>query len=183
MNDAINADIRSRLEERVRAVLLSHDGPMKRHVLQRTAKSRRWSAADFASVMADLEQRGVIRVLPDRTIELLDRREPLELAPAPRGRPRKDTRTDRDAWALRAATWDRTGGKCWYCGRQTNPFRDFQVDHMNSRSNGGVDDLENLVPCCTSCNFAKGSRTLDQFRALYQAGHRFFFEQSDDGGR
>lgn len=58
----------------------------------------------------------------------------------------------------RATVWDTTGGKCWYCGIQTNPFRDFTIDHVVPVSKGGSDDLANLVPCCRSCNSRKGNR-------------------------
>ena len=59
---------------------------------------------------------------------------------------------------VRAEVWDKTGGVCWYCGCQTNPFRDFTVDHMHPVARGGTDDIDNLVPACRSCNSAKGCR-------------------------
>lgn len=58
----------------------------------------------------------------------------------------------------RATVWDMTGGACWYCDIQTNPFRDFTIDHVIPVSKGGTDDLANLVPCCKSCNSKKGAR-------------------------
>lgn len=65
---------------------------------------------------------------------------------------------------LRAAVWDKTGGKCWYCGIQMNPWRDFCVDHFLARAAGGSDEIENLVPACRSCNMRKGSRSLESLR-------------------
>lgn len=59
---------------------------------------------------------------------------------------------------VRAEVWDKTDGACWYCGRQTNPFRDFTVDHVYPVALGGTDDIDNLVPACRSCNSAKGCR-------------------------
>lgn len=59
---------------------------------------------------------------------------------------------------VRAAVWDMTDGKCWYCGIQTNPFRDFTIDHVMPLVKGGSDSLDNLVPCCKSCNSRKGPR-------------------------
>ena len=58
----------------------------------------------------------------------------------------------------KAAVWDMTGGECWYCGVQTNPFLDFTIDHVIPVSKGGSDDLGNLVPCCRPCNCRKSDR-------------------------
>lgn len=58
--------------------------------------------------------------------------------------------------ALRAAVWEKTGGRCWYCNIQTIPWRTFQIDHVTPRSQGGTDELENLVPACDECNRKKG---------------------------
>lgn len=65
---------------------------------------------------------------------------------------------------VRAEVWDKTGGQCWYCGMQTNPFRDFCVDHLVALVNGGSNDLRNLVPCCRACNAEKGTLSLNEFR-------------------
>ena len=65
---------------------------------------------------------------------------------------------------LRAAVWDKTGGRCWYCGAQTNPFRDFAIDHQRAQSQGGTDTLDNLVPACRSCNTRKNNRSVDYLR-------------------
>ena len=66
--------------------------------------------------------------------------------------------------AVRAIMWDKSLGKCWYCGREVNPFRDFSVDHIVPRSNGGDESYENLVPCCRHCNRSKSGRSLEEFR-------------------
>jgi 5-methylcytosine-specific restriction endonuclease McrA len=66
---------------------------------------------------------------------------------------------------VRAEIWDKTGGKCWYCGKQTNPFKkEFCIDHLIPRSAGGSDDIENLVPSCTNCNCSKNNLGLELFR-------------------
>lgn len=59
---------------------------------------------------------------------------------------------------VKAEVWAKTDGCCWYCGKQTNPFRDFTVDHVHPVSLGGSDDVDNLVPACRSCNCSKGAR-------------------------
>lgn len=58
----------------------------------------------------------------------------------------------------RAAVWDKTGGKCHYCGCPLNPFVNWTVDHVLAVSKGGTNDLDNLVPCCKSCNSRKGTK-------------------------
>ena len=65
---------------------------------------------------------------------------------------------------IRAIMWDKSLGRCWYCGRELNPFRDFSVDHIVSRSDGGDESYENLVPSCRHCNRSKGDRSLEEFR-------------------
>lgn len=60
--------------------------------------------------------------------------------------------------AVRAMVWAKTGGVCHYCGKQTNPFADFTVDHVVPLAKGGTNELDNLVPACRRCNSAKGDR-------------------------
>jgi DNA-binding Xre family transcriptional regulator len=55
----------------------------------------------------------------------------------------------------RASVWDACGGKCHYCGKNLNPFRDFEIDHAQALCAGGLDVLENLVGSCRDCNRAK----------------------------
>jgi len=84
--------------------------------------------------------------------------------------------------------WDKTGGKCWYCGTKTQPFdrerfmdpsiegrrggrvvippNTFVVDHIIPLSMGGESSLENLAPCCWLCNGSKKSKSLEEFRFL-----------------
>jgi hypothetical protein len=78
--------------------------------------------------------------------------EPVKTKPKSRGTNALQSRK------LRAIIWNKTGGKCWYCNRQTNPWTDFCIDHVVPISSGGTDDLDNLVPCCRPCNASKGGR-------------------------
>jgi len=41
-----------------------------------------------------------------------------------------------------------------------------QVDHVEPCSDGGTDDLDNLLPACRSCNHYKGRNNLAAFRAM-----------------
>jgi 5-methylcytosine-specific restriction endonuclease McrA len=77
---------------------------------------------------------------------------------------------------VRRFVWQKTDGKCWYCGRQTLVFslnvgrkgaaNQFSIDHVMPRCLGGANDLDNLVPVCRSCNGAKRGKTLEQFREM-----------------
>lgn len=60
---------------------------------------------------------------------------------------------------IRAAVWNKTGGNCWYCKKPTTPYDDFQVDHVIPVSKGGANRIDNLVPCCKSCNSTKRAST------------------------
>jgi transcriptional regulator with XRE-family HTH domain len=57
--------------------------------------------------------------------------------------------------ARRADVWDASGGRCYYCGKQLHPFRDFHIDHFIAKSNGGADERDNLVASCRECNWDK----------------------------
>lgn len=57
------------------------------------------------------------------------------------------------------------GGKCGYCGF----LRGKTLDHIKPLSAGGCDWIDNLLPCCKTCNNLKGDMTVEQFReALFQ---------------
>ena len=53
----------------------------------------------------------------------------------------------------------RDRGICQYCGREDGPMT---VDHVVPRSLGGLDEWQNLVCACPSCNNRKGNRTPQQ---------------------
>ena len=66
--------------------------------------------------------------------------------------------TGRQLRELRATVWDRSDGRCHYCGKLPHPIRDFTVDHVVPISRGGNNDPRNLVACCVRCNSSKGAR-------------------------
>ena len=51
----------------------------------------------------------------------------------------------------------RQEGRCNGCQTEF-PFRIFEVDHINPRSRGGTDHLDNLQLLCSHCNRIKGDR-------------------------
>lgn len=75
---------------------------------------------------------------------------------------------------VRLIVWNKTGGLCWYCGQQlvvsvphskgmyTGNF--FHVDHVNARTNGGDNHIDNLVPACRTCNSSKRYKSVEEWR-------------------
>jgi len=68
--------------------------------------------------------------------------------------------------------WDKSGGKCWYCGCDL-PEKGWHADHFepirrnwweNSCLHPERDTETNMVPACASCNHQKGSLNVEQFR-------------------
>lgn len=48
---------------------------------------------------------------------------------------------------------------CQYCGN-TPPAVVLEVDHIDAVSNGGDNDIDNLITSCFDCNRGKGARSL-----------------------
>jgi 5-methylcytosine-specific restriction endonuclease McrA len=60
---------------------------------------------------------------------------------------------------------------CTYCGRPSTV-----LDHVIPQSEGGLDDPENLVPCCFRCNTLKGALSYGEFIAVTE---RIMWEERD----
>jgi len=65
---------------------------------------------------------------------------------------------------IKGQIFSKTEGHCAYCGQILNPFNEWTIDHKTPQKQGGNDELENLFPCCKSCNSAKKDRTIEEFR-------------------
>jgi 5-methylcytosine-specific restriction endonuclease McrA len=75
----------------------------------------------------------------------------------------------------RKKIWDKSGGKCWYCGCQL-PEKGWHADHFypirrnwwdgaeEKCVNPQHDTEENKVPSCAPCNILKGSDMPETFR-------------------
>lgn len=63
---------------------------------------------------------------------------------------------------------------CFYCGIGMNAEKHHicgrTIDHVEPRSLGGKSCKTNKVPACRGCNQAKGSLTLEEFRAVELMG-------------
>ncbi|MCF7811579.1 HNH endonuclease [bacterium] len=55
---------------------------------------------------------------------------------------------------LRFEVFKRDGFKCAYCGR-TPPSVTLEADHIDPKSKGGKDDINNLITACFDCNRGK----------------------------
>jgi 5-methylcytosine-specific restriction endonuclease McrA len=79
------------------------------------------------------------------------------------GRDRRLMATDaaprRDMRVLRRCIVERDGARCHWCMRMTGQKHGLEqsLDHLIPRSDGGSDDLSNMVISCLPCNNARGS--------------------------
>lgn len=53
-------------------------------------------------------------------------------------------------------------GVCYYCGVDL-PEKYATIDHVIPKFRGGKNVVENFVIACSTCNTAKGSRTIGEF--------------------
>lgn len=69
---------------------------------------------------------------------------------------------------LRFDVFKRDRFQCQYCGK-TAPDAVLEVDHINPVSDGGSDEIMNLVTSCFDCNRGKGKRKLADSESLKKA--------------
>jgi hypothetical protein len=71
--------------------------------------------------------------------------------------------------ALRWGVWDRYCGKhnrisnCPFCGSEIRDDN-FHCAHEKAASLGGETSIDNLYPCCATCNLSMGVKTFEDFR-------------------
>lgn len=68
----------------------------------------------------------------------------------------------------RQAVYDKTGGRCAYCGHEL-AYKDMQVDHVEAFRFHGDDGLSNMLPACRSCNHYKRGNSLEGWRRILEA--------------
>ena len=65
----------------------------------------------------------------------------------------------------RRQVFDKSEGKCFYCGTALRLDGKWHVEHQMPRALMGPDELPNLVAACVPCNLAKSDRTALEFIA------------------
>lgn len=68
---------------------------------------------------------------------------------------------------IRFEVLKRDGFRCGYCGK-TPPSVLLEVDHINPKANGGIDDINNCITSCFDCNRGKSSIRLEQIPSQVQ---------------
>ena len=63
----------------------------------------------------------------------------------------------------RQSVYEKYGGHCAYCGEHIE-YKDMQVDHVFPINQGGLDEKENMLPACRSCNHYKSTYGIEEFR-------------------
>jgi 5-methylcytosine-specific restriction endonuclease McrA len=59
--------------------------------------------------------------------------------------------------------WNKSNGHCWYCGKKLDNGI-FTIDHVIPKNKNGGNEIDNLVPCCQSCNSQKCKKSVEEFR-------------------
>jgi len=55
-------------------------------------------------------------------------------------------------------------GKCAYCGANIEFRKEFEIDHLIPKSQGGTNDIDNLMPACERCNHLKYNYDIEEFK-------------------
>lgn len=59
----------------------------------------------------------------------------------------------------------KTNCRCSYCGIELYKVK-FHVEHLIPLSKGGTNDMENLLPSCSTCNIRKTNNDIERFRYM-----------------
>lgn len=70
---------------------------------------------------------------------------------------------------VRQELYEEFDGRCGYCGTELNTT--WHADHITPVRKGGGDERDNLIASCISCNLAKNSLSIEQFRNHLERKH------------
>jgi len=144
---------------------LNQSGSICSESIRITSRRTRISTGKIVQVRRELEAMDLIsisgyRIKPSTEKKKRQKRKSIELS-------------------VMSAIWDKTDGRCWYCGHALNPWKNFTVDHIQPLSSGGTDDISNLAPCCYRCNSIKGTHgDLENLRNELAQREGFGFSRS-----
>jgi hypothetical protein len=74
----------------------------------------------------------------------------------------KDEKVNRAFLKLRFDVLKRDNFTCQYCGRTPQDNVKLQIDHIDSKSKGGVNSIDNLITACSDCNIGKSDCCLSE---------------------
>lgn len=82
---------------------------------------------------------------------------------------------------------ERDGNRCHYCGKEmcdNGTGEHFvndgiSIDHITPTSQGGTDDLINLILACRRCNVKKGIMSYHEFRLTMETNWMMLFLMGD----
>lgn len=85
--------------------------------------------------------------------------------------------------SLRFQVLERDGFRCLFCGKAA-PETELEIDHLQPRSKGGGDELENLATACRDCNRGKSDTEASLFvRSWRNLEGKFFHSYQLVGGK
>lgn len=71
--------------------------------------------------------------------------------------------------SLRNSVWvkymgsDKGTGLCWCCGLETISRAQYHCSHVVARARFGAATLQNLRPCCQTCNLSMGTNSMKEY--------------------
>lgn len=159
--------------------LLNRHGPTKKRTVQVRCGRLTSGSGVFGQIVSRMVDAGSVSISRDSVMSIVD--DSIRVFSQPESDSGDDDTVQSVARIpivgdLRMYVWDKTGGICWYCGVQTNPFRDFACDHVIPVVSGGTNDLYNLVPACRRCNSQKHAMSVEHYR-IRLGGAIFWFER------
>lgn len=99
----------------------------------------------------------------------------------------KPIRRKRLPLKLRYDVWDRYNGsdnakaKCYCCRKTIIEKTDFTCGHVEPRSLGGDDSMDNLRPICNGCNQSMGQMNMEAYvKKYYPTNFQYFIQEIPD---